>query len=68
MSGYLVMGIENKVEVVHSYAEPSEYDIELTIRNSAGRGRDLEQPIFIYENLLFLSAIVLNRKKELPSS
>ncbi len=52
---------EQGVEVVHSYAEPSEYDIELTIRNSAGEEETFEQPIFIYEKSFIL---VSNRSEQ----
>ena len=45
-------GIENKVEVVHSYAEPSEYDIELTIRNSAGEEETLNSQ-FLFMKIFY---------------
>ena len=46
------MESRHKVEVVHSYAEPSEYDIELTIRNSAGEEETLNSQ-FLFMKIFY---------------
>ncbi len=45
---------EQGIEVVHSYAEPGEYEVELTIRNLSGLEEKFEQSVFIYEKSFIL--------------
>jgi PKD repeat protein len=42
------------IEVVHSYAEPGEYEVNLIVRNEVGEQISTIQPVFVYERAFAL--------------